>query len=174
MTKNYYEELGVSRDASADEIKKAYRKLAKKYHPDISKEADAETKMQAINVAYDTLSHADKKAEYDQMLDQPQGFSGFGQNNQSGFDGAQYYRQSSGAGADFSGFEDIFGRFGAGFGVVNIDHNVNNIVTVVKTNMHVLKSIWKLDIRAQRSKLHYKYRPTMSMANPKFNVKHLR
>ncbi len=116
MTKNYYEELGVSRDASADEIKKAYRKLAKKYHPDISKEADAETKMQAINVAYDTLSHADKKAEYDQMLDQPQGFSGFGQNNQSGFDGAQYYRQSSGAGADFSGFEDIFGRFGAGFG----------------------------------------------------------
>ena len=116
MTKNYYEELGVSRDASADEIKKAYRKLAKKYHPDISKEADAETKMQAINVAYDTLSHADKKAEYDQMLDQPQGFSGFRQNNQSGFDGAQYYRQSSGAGADFSGFEDIFGRFGAGFG----------------------------------------------------------
>jgi len=116
MTKNYYEELGVTRDASADEIKKAYRKLAKKYHPDISKEADAETKMQAINVAYDTLSHADKKAEYDQMLDQPQGFSGFVQNNQSGFDGAQYYRQSSGAGADFSGFEDIFGRFGAGFG----------------------------------------------------------
>lgn len=116
MTKNYYEELGVTRDASADEIKKAYRKLAKKYHPDISKEADAETKMQAINVAYDTLSHADKKAEYDQMLDQPQGFSDFGQNNQSGFDGAQYYRQSSGAGADFSGFEDIFGRFGAGFG----------------------------------------------------------
>ncbi|ENV49001.1 DnaJ C-terminal domain-containing protein [Acinetobacter junii] len=116
MAKNYYEELGVSRDASADEIKKAYRKLAKKYHPDISKEADAEAKMQAINVAYDTLGDATKKAEYDQMLDQPQGFSGFGQNNQSGFDGAQYYRQSSGAGADFSGFEDIFGRFGAGFG----------------------------------------------------------
>ncbi len=116
MAKNYYEELGVSRDASADEIKKAYRKLAKKYHPDISKEADAEAKMQAINVAYDTLGDATKKAEYGQMLDQPQGFSGFGQNNQSGFDGAQYYRQSSGAGADFSGFEDIFGRFGAGFG----------------------------------------------------------
>ena len=106
MAKNYYEELGVSRDASADEIKKAYRKLAKKYHPDISKEADAEAKMQAINVAYDTLGDATKKAEYDQMLDQPQGFSGFGQNNQSGFDGAQYYRQSSGAGADFSGFEE--------------------------------------------------------------------
>lgn len=122
MTKNYYEELGVTRDASADEIKKAYRKLARKYHPDISKEADAEEKMQAINVAYDTLSNADKKAEYDQMLDHPQGFSGFGQGaggfNQgsSGFDGSQFYRQSSGDGADFSGFEDLFGRFGAGFG----------------------------------------------------------
>lgn len=116
MAKNYYEELGVSRDASADEIKKAYRKLARKYHPDISKEADAEAKMQAINVAYDTLSDSSKKAEYDQMLDHPQGFSNFGQGNQSGFDGAQFYRQSSGDGADFSGFEDLFGRFGSGFG----------------------------------------------------------
>jgi len=116
MAKNYYEELGVSRDASADAIKKAYRKLARKYHPDISKEADAEAKMQAINVAYDTLSDSSKKAEYDQMLDHPQGFSNFGQANQSGFDGAQFYRQSSGDGADFSGFEDLFGRFGSGFG----------------------------------------------------------
>jgi len=116
MAKNYYEELGVSRDASADEIKKAYRKLARKYHPDISKEADAEAKMQAINVAYDTLSDSTKKAEYDQMLDHPQGFSNFGQGNQSGFDGSQFYRQSSGDGADFSGFEDLFGRFGSGFG----------------------------------------------------------
>ncbi len=62
MAKNYYEELGVTRKASADEIKKAYRKLARKYHPDISKEKDAEEKMQAINVAYDTLSNADKKS----------------------------------------------------------------------------------------------------------------
>ncbi|MCE1272096.1 MAG: DnaJ domain-containing protein [Acinetobacter sp.] len=116
MAKNYYEELGVSRDASADEIKKAYRKLARKYHPDVSKETDAEAKMQAINVAYDTLSDATKKTEYDQMLDHPQGFSNFGQGNQNGFDGSQFYRQSSGEGADFSGFEDLFGRFGSGFG----------------------------------------------------------
>ena len=72
--------------------------------------------MQAINVAYDTLSNPEKKAEYDQMLDHPQGFSNFGQGNQSGFDGSQFYRQSSGDSADFSGFEDLFGRFGSGFG----------------------------------------------------------
>ncbi|MCU4412761.1 DnaJ domain-containing protein [Acinetobacter sp. WU_MDCI_Axc73] len=117
MAKNYYEELGVTRSASADEIKKAYRKLAKKYHPDISKEADAETKMQAINVAYDTLGDATKKAEYDQMLDHPQGFAGFGQGAQGasgGFDDAQFYRQ--GNASDFQGFEDLFGRFGSGFG----------------------------------------------------------
>ncbi|MDF2418180.1 DnaJ domain-containing protein [Acinetobacter beijerinckii] len=116
MPKNYYEELGVTREASADEIKKAYRKLARKYHPDISKEKDAEAKMQAINVAYDTLSNTEKKAEYDQMLDHPQGFSHSKQGNPSGFDGSQFYRQSSGDGADFSGFEDLFGRFGSGFG----------------------------------------------------------
>ena len=117
MAKNYYEELGVTRSASADEIKKAYRKLAKKYHPDISKEADAETKIQAINVAYDTLGDATKKAEYDQMLDHPQGFAGFGQGAQGasgGFDGAQFYRQ--GNASDFQDFEDLFGRFGSGFG----------------------------------------------------------
>ncbi|WP_130803597.1 DnaJ C-terminal domain-containing protein [Acinetobacter ihumii] len=117
MAKNYYEELGVSRNATPDEIKKSYRKLARKYHPDVSKEADSEAKMQAINVAYDTLSNPEKKAEYDQMLDHPQGFAGFGQGSQGasgGFDGAQFYRQ--GNTSDFQGFEDLFGRFGSGFG----------------------------------------------------------
>ncbi|OTG85234.1 DnaJ C-terminal domain-containing protein [Acinetobacter sp. ANC 4648] len=119
MTKNYYEELGLTRSATAAEIKKAYRKLARKYHPDVSKEADAEERMQAINVAYDTLSNAEKKKEYDFELDHPKGFSGFGQHaGQSGFDGAEYYRQGSGQeySSDFSGFEDLFGRFGGGFG----------------------------------------------------------
>lgn len=115
MAKNYYEDLGLSRGASADEIKKAYRKLARKYHPDISKESDAEAKMQVINVAYDTLSNPEKKAEYDQMLDHPQGFAGFGaQSGHSGFDQTQFYRQ--GNASDFQGFEDLFGRFGSGFG----------------------------------------------------------
>lgn len=119
MAKNYYETLGVSRDATPEEIKKSYRKLARKYHPDVSKEPDAEAQMQALNIAYDTLSDAEKKAEYDQQLDYPQGFSGFGQGAQgsAGFDGGPFYQQ--GQGADFSGFEDLFGRFGAGFGGAN-------------------------------------------------------
>lgn len=118
MAKNYYEELGVAREATPEEIKKSYRKLARKYHPDISKEADAETKMQGINVAYDTLSNPEKKKEYDFELDHPQGFSGFNQQTgQGGFNGAQFYRQGDAqGGSDFSGFEDLFGRFGGGFG----------------------------------------------------------
>ena len=123
MAKNHYEVLGISREASPDEIKKAYRKLARKYHPDVSKEADAEEKMQAINVAYDTLSHAEKKQQYDFELDHPQGFanSGFGQQTGThGFEG--YYsnydqpNHDFGENSDFSGFEDLFGRFGQGFG----------------------------------------------------------
>lgn len=108
MAKNYYEILGVDRDATPDEIKKSFRKLAKKYHPDISKETDAEARMQEINTAYDTLSHEERKAEYDYALDHPEGAfqGGHGFSNQQGF------QQSH----DFHGFEDLFGRFGSGFG----------------------------------------------------------
>ena len=121
---NYYETLGVKRTATADEIKKSYRKLARKYHPDVSKEADAEAKMQAINVAYDTLSNEEKKKQYDFELDHPQGFGNHdfgGQSNSSGFNGqgfdhSQFHRNNTGSQQDFSGFEDLFGRFGGGFG----------------------------------------------------------
>lgn len=125
MSKNYYEILGVPRDAPPDQIKKAYRNLARKYHPDISKESDAEARMQEVNVAYDTLSNEEKKKEYDFILDHPEGFSGFGgQAGASGFDDAQFYRQgfSQGNSSDFSGFEDLFGRFGTGFGGGNYQY----------------------------------------------------
>lgn len=69
--KNYYDVLGVARDATADEIKKAFRKLARKYHPDVSKEPDAEQRMKEVNEAYAVLSDPEKRAAYDQLA---QGF----------------------------------------------------------------------------------------------------
>ncbi|MFN6961043.1 MAG: DnaJ C-terminal domain-containing protein [Rhodocyclaceae bacterium] len=65
--KNYYDVLGVAREATADEIKKAFRKLARKYHPDVSKEPDAEQRMKEINEAYAVLSDPEKRAAYDQL-----------------------------------------------------------------------------------------------------------
>ena len=64
--RDYYDVLGVSKDSSADEIKKAYRKLAKKYHPDMNPgDAEAEKNFKEVNEAYDVLSDSDKKAKYD-------------------------------------------------------------------------------------------------------------
>lgn len=110
--RDYYEVLGISKDASKDEIKKAYRKLSKKYHPDINKEADAEDKFKEISDAYEVLSDDQKRAAYDQYghAATDGGFGGGG----SGFGGGSY--QSYGG----AGFEDIFEQFfgggGGGFG----------------------------------------------------------
>jgi curved DNA-binding protein len=67
--KDYYATLGVDKKASADEIKKAYRKLARKYHPDVSKEKNAKEKFQDVSEAYETLKDAERKAAYDQLGD---------------------------------------------------------------------------------------------------------
>ena len=101
--RDYYEVLGLQKDASADEIKRAYRQMAKKYHPDVNKEPGAEEKFKEINEAYDTLSDDQKKARYDQFghEDPTAGFGGG-----SGFGGF--------GGAGFGGFEDIFSSFFGG------------------------------------------------------------
>ena len=124
MPKNYYEELGLKRDATVDDIKKAYRKLARKYHPDVSKESDAEEMMQRINVAYDTLSNVEKKKQYDFELDHPQGSEAFGGTETDGFGG--YRSHSNNPQSDrFNDFEDLFGRFGHGFGGGNYSSQNN-------------------------------------------------
>ena len=65
--KDYYEIMGVARDATQDEIKRAYRKLARKYHPDVSKEPDAEARFKEVGEAYEVLKDPEKRAAYDQL-----------------------------------------------------------------------------------------------------------
>lgn len=101
--KDYYEVLGVSKTATQDEIKSAFRKLAKKYHPDVSKEENAAEKFKEAQEAYAVLSDENKRRQYDQF-----GHSAF-TNASGGFSGFD--------GFDFSGMEDIFGDlFGNMFG----------------------------------------------------------
>ena len=109
--RDYYEVLGVSKNASDDEIKKAYRKLAIKYHPDRCKDADAKDKFQEISEAYATLSDKDKRTQYDQFgFNGPQMNSGFG----AGFNPFDLFRAHFGGnpfGEDDDGFSP-FNMFG--------------------------------------------------------------
>jgi curved DNA-binding protein len=112
--KDYYKIMGVSRDASQDEVKRAYRKLARKYHPDVSKEADAEAKFKELGEAYEVLKDPEKRAAYNQL----------GANWKSGqdfkpppnwdegfeFKGGGFTGGDAGGFSDF--FEQLFGRAG--------------------------------------------------------------
>jgi curved DNA-binding protein len=121
--KDYYSALGVARDAGDDDIRKAYRKLARKYHPDVSKEADAETKMRDINEAKDVLSDKEKRAAYDQLADRVArgGSPDGGFNPPPGWDEGFEFRRGPAQGpsdhADFSEFfSSIFGNAARGGG----------------------------------------------------------
>jgi len=120
MSKSLYETLGVSENASADEIKKAYRKLARQYHPDINKEESAVEKFKEINAAYEVLSDKEKKAQYDQFGDQMfggQNFQDFARGQGANVDLDELLRQMFGGGGQHGGFGG-FGGFGGG---INLD-----------------------------------------------------
>ncbi len=111
--RDYYDVLGVSKTATDDELKRAYRKLAKQYHPDANPDnkEEAEKKFKEINEAYETLSNPQKRKMYDQFG--PEGPAGFG----GGAGGANYYSSGFDGFSDFGDLGDIFSSFfGGGFG----------------------------------------------------------
>jgi len=112
--KDYYKTMGVARDATQDEIKRAYRKLARKYHPDVSKEFDAEKRFKEVGEAYEVLKDPEKRAAYDQL----------GMNWKAGQEfrpppdwDANFEFSGGFAGGDEAAFSDFFeSLFGRGFG----------------------------------------------------------
>ena len=122
--KDYYEVLGVDKNADEKQIKSAFRKLAKQYHPDLNKDKDAPEKFKEVQEAYEVLSDPGKRKTYDQF-----GHAAFDQNGNTGFGGNSY-----GGFSDFSsfGFEDIdlgdilSGMFGEGFGFRNSKGSKSN------------------------------------------------
>ncbi len=130
MSKDYYKTLGVSKDASQDEIKKAFRKLAAEHHPD--KKTGNEAKFKEANEAYQTLGDAKKRAQYDQFGSAgPQFGGGGGQGGFGGFNWEDIMRQAGqqgGAGAQFDfgdiDIGDIFGAFGFGGGGMRRGRNI--------------------------------------------------
>lgn len=104
MNRDYYEILGVAKNASNDEIKKAYRKLALKYHPDKGEGAESEKKFKEINEAYQVLSDPQKRSQFDQ----------YGRTFDQGGGGPQGGYSGFGGGFDFSGFSGFGGGGGLG------------------------------------------------------------
>lgn len=119
---DYYAVMGVEKDATQDEIKRSYRKLARKFHPDVSKEADAEARFKELGEAYEVLKDPEKRAAYDQLGSQWQAGQDF--HPPPGWDAGFEFSERADAGPDMGNFSDFFEslygrgkqRHGAGYG----------------------------------------------------------
>ena len=146
--RDYYQILGVAKTASADEIKKSYRKLARKYHPDVSKEADAEKKMKELNEANTVLSDPEKRAAYDQVgkgyhsgqeFQPPPNWDAGFEFSGAGFSDADMQNNS-----DF--FANLFGRAkrgrtAAGFQTRGEDHHAKIVIDLADSYLGSSKAI---------------------------------
>ncbi len=133
--KDYYQILGVTKTATADEIKKAYRKQARKYHPDVSKEPDAEKRMQEVNEANAVLSDPEKRVAYDQLGSRYQTGQEF--HAPPDWDAGFEFSGGGPSGADAAGFSDFFsslfghaaqGRGAGGFQMRGEDHHAKIVI----------------------------------------------
>ena len=162
MSKSLYDTLEVSQNASEAEIKKAYRKLARKYHPDICKESDCEEKFKEINAAYEILSDKEKKAQYDQYGDAMfggQNFHDFSQAQGGNVDLDEILRQMFSGGGGFGGFSSggrqsySSGGFG-GFGGAGGFHQEPNLDIEAKVtipfNVAILGGTHSVSINGER------------------------
>ena len=134
MSKSLYETLGISENATQSEIKKAYRNLAKQYHPDINKTPEAEEKFKEINGAYEVLGDEEKKKQYDQYGDSMfggQNFHDFSRSQGAGVDINDILRNMFGGGrGGFSGGGFGGAGFGGGFGGYEPDLDIEASLTV--------------------------------------------
>lgn len=150
---DYYETMGIKRDATQDEIKRAYRKLARKYHPDVSKESDAEKKFKEVGEAYEVLKDPEKRAAYDQLGSQWQNGQDFnpppGWDSGFEFSGGGYTEANAAHFSDF--FEDLFGRKNThgfdgassqqGFNMQGDDHHAKVMVKLMDAYQGVERAI---------------------------------
>ena len=154
---DYYSVMGVDRDVSQDEIKRAYKKLARKYHPDVSKDPDAETRFKEVGEAYSVLKDPEKRAAYDQIGANRQAGEDF--TPPPGWDAGFEYSNNSGQG-DTSGYSDFFeslfghnfrsaqgssqagqGRGYAGFNVHGEDHHAKVLIDLEDAYSGATRSI---------------------------------
>jgi len=143
MSKSLYETLGVSENSSKSEIKKAYRNLAKKYHPDMNKDEGAEDKFKEINAAYEVLGDEKKKAKYDMHGDAMfggQNFHDFAQGQGQGSDINDILNQMFGGGAARGGFGGQ-GGFGGAQRAPDLDLNANLSVDFITAVLGGKKNI---------------------------------